>query len=329
MIILLDLSIRGVLLRFGALWPLLAVLLLVAGPHATAAEAGSRLRLVHSGDVLGEAEPCACADRPLGGLAQRAFLVSEARGGDAPTLVLDAGNLLFRSLMALSEDGESCRRVSALTLVDAYSMMAVDAVNVGPHDLSTGLAYLQRLQGRAAFPFISSNLVNPDSGAPVFTQRLTVDRDGTSVAVIGVLPGGMQGAGYRTTDPIAVAREQAREAREDGADLVILLSSLGLDDERKLARKVKDVDLILGCGDRARTEPPVWIGATLLTHPASRGKDMTLIDWHGGKGKDRFTSAVVLVERGGPVDEDVHELVEELQLRQQDPRWEEAAPREE
>lgn len=289
-------------------------------------QAPPRVRFLLSGDVLGEAEPCACADRPLGGLAQRAFLVSEVRRADGPTVVLDAGNLLFRSLMALSEDAESRRKASAMALVDAYSLMGVDAVNVGPHDLSAGLDYLQRLQGRAGFPWLSSNLVDPDSGEPVFTERLTVERDGTTVAVLGVLPGQMQGAGYRTTDPVSAARAQAAEARQGGADLVVLLSSLGLDEERQLARKVQDVDLILGCGDRAATDPPVWVGDTLLVHPGSRGKDMAQVEWRGGKGKGRFEPDVVLVERGGPVDEEVHALVEELRVRIEDPHWQEAAP---
>jgi hypothetical protein len=39
----------------------------------------------------------------------------------------------------------------------------VDAVNVGPLDLAYGLDYLQKLQRRSAFPWLSTNLVGADA----------------------------------------------------------------------------------------------------------------------------------------------------------------------
>lgn len=296
----------------------LCTLALVPLPRAAAADG---LKLLFTGDVMGEIEPCECDSQPFGGVAQRAYLVSDHRR-ESGALVLDSGNLLFRSLVAVGPDAGDYRKVNALVLVDAYGLMAVDAVNVGPRDLVSGLEYLQRLQRRAAFPFLSTNLVDPDTGAPIFTPELVANRDGITVAILGVLPGEMQGRGYITADPLTAVQEAASQAREDGADRVVLLSALGLEDSRKLARKVRDLDAVLVAGERAHTDPPPRVRGTPVVAPGSRGKFLVEVILAGPVTETRF----IPVERGGPVDEDVEVLVKEARARQESPYLLEAGP---
>jgi len=277
--------------------------------------------LLFTGDVLGDIEPCDCEGQPFGGLAQRAYQVSELRR-DSGALVLDAGNLLFRSLVAIGPDALAYRKIDAMALVDGYSLMAVDAVNVGPHDLVAGLDYLQRLQRRAPFPFLSTNLVDPEGGQPVFTPEIVVQRDDTTVTVLGVLPGEMDGRGYTTEDPVTTVRDAAARALEAGADRIVVLSALGLDESRKLARKVRDVDVVLVAGDRSRTDPPARVRTTVLPQSGSRGKYIVEVVLGDGATSTRF----VPVERGGPVDEEVEVLVLEARARHESPDLNEAGP---
>ena len=306
-----------------ALLVALAAATLLATPLA--GEASEDLTVLFTGGVRGSYEGCDCRDQPLGGLAQRAFLVGEHRRTGAPVLVLDAGNLLFRSPMGLGDDAEAWRRADAMLLVDSYGLMGVDAVNVGTHDLAAGLDYLQKLQGRAAFPLLSTNLVDPDTEQPVFTPVLHLNRAGVRAAVIGLLPGDIEGAGYRTADPLATAKTAVAAAREQGAELVILLSALDPDDEQVLAKKVKGIDLILSSGSRPRTDPAVWIRSAALVHAGGRGKYLgrVVLD-ASAAGRERLISALVPVESGGPVDEDVLELVEETRRRHESPEFVEA-----
>jgi 2',3'-cyclic-nucleotide 2'-phosphodiesterase (5'-nucleotidase family) len=236
--------------------------------------------------------------------------------------VVDAGNLLFRTPKGLGDDAEAWRRTGAILLTDAYSLLGVDAVNVGPNDLATGLEYLQRLARRASFPLLSTNLVDPVTDRPVFTSVLHLNRAGERAAVIGLLPGEMSGRGFRTLDPIATARDAVAAARAQGAERIIVLSALGQDDERLLARKVKGIDLIVGAGDRSRTDPALQVKTTVIAHVGSRGKYLgqATLPTDGG------TATVVLVpvESGGPVDEEILALVEETRLRHSSPDFVEA-----
>ena len=290
-----------------------------AMPCVASGEDAAELPLLFTGDVLGSFEPCRCDDQPFGGIAQRAFAVSEQRQAHPDLLVLDAGNLLFRSLIAIGSDADAWRKVAALVLVDAYSLMDVDAVNVGPHDLAAGLDYLERLQRRATFPFLSTNLLDAETGVPIFTPVLTVDRDDTKVAIIGLLPGEMEGRGYSTSDPVKTARDAARKAREQGAEQVVALSSLGLDESARLARRVRDLDVVLVAGDRMRTDPPRSARDTLLVSSGSRGKYLVVLSGD----EIRF----VPVERGAPVDEEVEQLVLEAAVRYRSPDFIEAGPK--
>ncbi len=301
---------------------LLATALLSLPCVAAAAE---DLTVLFTGDVRGSYAGCDCRDQPLGGVAQRAFLVGEVRAEGSPTLVLDAGNLLFRSPVGLGDDAEAWRRADALLLMDAYSLMGVDAVNVGVHDLAAGLEYLQKLQGRSAFPLLSTNLIDPGTERPVFTPVLHLDRAGVRAAVIGLLPGDMEGRGYRTEDPLATAKVAVAAAREQGAELIILLSALDPDTEKRIARRVRGVDLILSAGSRSRTETAIRIRDAAVVHAGGRGKYLgrVVLD-RSADGPERLTSTLMPVESGGPVDEDVFELVQETELRHQSPEFLEA-----
>jgi len=281
--------------------------------------------LLFTGDVLGDFEPCDCKDQPLGGLAQRAYVVSQHRHQPVKALVVDGGNLLFRNAIALGADAEAYRKVAAMLLMDAYTLIGVDAVNVGARDLVFGLEYVLKLQQRADFPLLSTNLLDPETGQPVFIPSLNVDRDGTQVVILGVLPGGMVGKGYVTADPVEAVSAAATQAREEGADLVVLLSALGQDDEKVLARKIPELDLILGCGDRTRTDPPARIKGVPLVHPGTRGKWVVEVGYHPEQSvRERFSTTFHPVERGAPVDEQIEALVQETLLRYQSPAFIEA-----
>ncbi len=296
------------------------MVLLVA--PASLASAADGLTILFSGEVRGSYEGCDCQDQPLGGLAQRAFLVGEQRRAGGSVLVVDSGNLLFRSPKGLGADAEAWRRTGAMLLTDAYSLLGVDAVNVGPNDLAAGLEYLQRLGQRSSFPLLSTNLVDPDSGQPVFTPVVYVNQAGLSAAVIGVLPGDMSGRGYLTLDPVKATREAVADARSQGVDRVILLSALGFDEEKRLARKVKGIDLIVGAGDRSRTDPPPLVKGTVIAHAGSRGKYMGQADLPAAGGAPQVV--LLPVESGGPVDEEILALVEETRLRHGSPDFVEA-----
>ena len=280
---------------------------------------GLQARILFTSNHLGEFEPCACPDLPLGGIAQEAQLVRHIREGEPPAFWFDAGDRLFRINMAMTGTEEAERRLKAILLVDAGSVAGLDAFGIGRLDLGGGLDYLRALNRRADFPMISANLVDAE-GAPVFSTSALVTRGDRVVGVTSVLPGEMSGDGYTTTDPLKAARAQVDDLRERGAELVVVLSNLGMDQDRRLARASK-ADLVLGSHSRELTLEGVTVGRTTIGQAGSRGRYVGDARWYeGGPGRGPHllvTAAPVVAS--GPRHGAVQRLVEQVLERLADP----------
>ena len=283
-------------------------------------ESSLRARLLFTSNHLGEFEPCSCADLPLGGLAQGAGRIEAARQEtQAPVLVFDAGDRLFQFDLAAISQEEAARRARAVALVDAGNVVGLDAAGIGGLDLGAGLAYLQKLAVRAAYPLLSANLRDPQ-GQLLFPASTIIARGDLAVGVTSVLPGGLLTDDYQTSDPVAAARSAVRALRGQGVDLVVLLSNVGLKTDRALARS-SGADVILGSRSREVLAEGARVGRTVIAHAGSRGRYLGDVRWYGtGRGRGPHVVATTLpVFADGPVTSGVALVVAGLLQRLSDP----------
>jgi 5'-nucleotidase len=286
---------------------------------APSGERGLQGRIFFSANLMGHFEACECPDLPLGGAAQAAALVDSARVDGPPVFWLDAGDRLFRFDMAMTGTDEAERKARALLLIDVGSVSGLDALGIGRLDLGAGLDYLLRLQPRAAFPFLSANLTD-DSGELIFRPSVLLERDGRSVGVTAVLPGDVSGLGYLSTDPYKAARSEVAALRARGAELVVVLSNLGMKADAKLARLSK-ADLVLSSHSRELTPEGRQLGKAVGGEPASRGRYLGDARWYSEPAKrgDALVVTTRPVLRSGPEHPRVRMLVESTLARLADP----------
>ena len=291
-----------------------------ADPSVTG-QSALKARILFTSNRLGEFEPCQCKDLPLGGIAQSAGAVQTMREeSEAPVFFFDAGDRLFRFDIAAISQEEAARRLKAILMVDAGNVASLDAAGIGGMELGAGLPYLRKLDQRARYPLISANLTNHD-GKTLFPPMTTVQRGGLTVGVTSVLPSGLWADDYETGDPFKAAKAQTKAMRKAGVDLVVVLSNLGLDADKKLAR-VTGADLILGSRSREILPEGSRVGRSVLSHAGSRGRYLGDVRWFAqGTGKGPHLQATTTpVLASGHSHVGVAELVERTLTRLGDPR---------
>ena len=256
--------------------PAAAVLCLACALGVSAA-ADSRwvlITILHTNDLHGNVLPRDSA----GGLARAATLVRRIRA-DMPNVVLmDAGDIIHGS----PEDYLG----GHLATVCAMNAAGYDVAAAGNHEFDFGLPTLERVTAKAGFPVVAANVRAAGGDDWNGVKRYVVlNVDNVRVGVIGLTtldtislewPGSIRD--IRIQDPIETARALVPEVAAL-SDVVVVLSHLGLEQDRALARNVPGIDFIVGGHSHTAIEDWEWCGGTLITQTGAYGRALGRIDF--------------------------------------------------
>jgi sulfur-oxidizing protein SoxB len=214
----------------------------------------------------------------MGGLDRIATIVKAVRSerGAGNVLFLDGGDSWQGSWSSLKTKGQD--------MIDLMSMLKPDAM-VGHWEFTYGAERVREAAKSLPFAFLGLNIRDQEWQEPVFEASKTFERGGAKIAVIG------QAFPYT---PIANPRwmmpqwefgiredevqKQVDAARAGGADLVVLLSHNGFDVDRKMASRVKGIDVLLTAHTHDALPKVVQAGSTLLIATGSHGKFVSRLD---------------------------------------------------
>ena len=225
----------------------------------------------------------------MGGLDRIATIVKAIRAerGDK-VLLLDGGDTWTNSWVALKTKGQD--------VVDAMATLKPDAMT-GHWEFTLGAERVKELADASPFPFLAQNIRETDFDDRVFEPHKIFTAGGVAVAVIGQAfpftpisnPRWMfpkWSFGLRVDD----IRKEVAAVRAKGAEVVVLLSHNGFDVDRKLAREVPGIDVIL-CGHTHDAVPEVTkVGTTLIVSSGSHGKFVSRLDLDVAGGRVRDVS---------------------------------------
>ena len=193
-------------------------------------------------------------------------------------VVVDGGNLLFYRRLLRKEETEQMM-FKARVIVDAYNAIGVDAVALGPYDFAAGLDALRDLQRSSTFPFLCANLLNRESGAPLFQPYTIVQRAGIRIGLLGVLDSLAEVDGLAAhadtlrVEPVySTVKRYAQELRDKGCELVIVLSAADAKRFRLVAKNVEGVQLYVAGDPQDKLRIPWKIGSALVASSTQLGK---------------------------------------------------------
>ena len=214
----------------------------------------------------------------MGGMDRVATLIGAVRAerGDDKVLLLDGGDSWQGSWTSL--------QTKAQDMVDVMSALKLDAM-VGHWEFTYGAERVKAIADSAQFAFLAQNIRDNEWQEPVFEPRKMFERGGAKIAVIGQAlprtavanPRWMFPAwefGIREED----IQKQVDQSRAAGASIVVLLSHNGFDVDRKLASRVKGLDVILTAHTHDAMPGLVRVGDTVLVATGSHGKFVSRLD---------------------------------------------------
>jgi sulfur-oxidizing protein SoxB len=226
----------------------------------------------------------------VGGFAHLATLIKQVRASRPNALLLDGGDTWQGSATALWTNGQD--------MVDASKLLGVNLMS--PHwEFTLGAARVKEIiekDFKGKINFLAQNVKTSDFGDQVFEPYVIREMNGVPVAIIG------QAFPYT---PIANPRhmvpdwtfgiqdenmqKMVDEARQKGAQAVIVLSHNGMDVDLKMASRVTGIDAIMGGHTHDGIPIPTVVsnakGQTLVTNAGSNGKFLGVLDLDVRAGK--------------------------------------------
>jgi len=227
-------------------------------------------------------KPCGCTvDLQKGGIERISKYINDLRKTDDSVLVVHAGSLLGEDDSV--GDGKAAqveRRVQAFD--EALARIGVAAVALPSAGLDASGPWVRRTYNNARWPVVGAEGWNGGI-ARALPSLLLKSRSGVQVGLLAADPAAFADEARRS---VAMAAS-VQALRKRGANVVVVLSNLGLRQSRRLARSVAGIDvLVIGNLDQ-KAEPVTDLereGETLLVQASRHGAWLAAVTLAPGQG---------------------------------------------
>jgi 2',3'-cyclic-nucleotide 2'-phosphodiesterase (5'-nucleotidase family) len=279
---------RASLMPRAKLGFLAGVLLLLAGlAHA------KPVHILVTGDMHGWLEPLSAGSETLGGAAETLAAWKDQEGYTRDQfLVLSAGDIATGPALSTAYAGEPD--------VEAMNLMGYDVSALGNHEFDFGMDQLQKLRSMASFPFVSANvLISETSTATLVQPFVVVEKLGVKIGVIGLMTTSLKQLSITgpilATDYAEALRLWAPKARAAGAELLVVLAHVPLNELRDTAAQVGDlgIPLMLGGHSHELGQTRDMVSGTWIVNSGEWWKAYSRIDmdFNEATGKTKLLSS--------------------------------------
>lgn len=251
---------------------------------------------------------------PIGGFAKAQTVMAEIRAKNRAegrhTLILLGGDLLTGTPYSMVFKG---------TLgVKLMNKMKFDAMTIGNHEFDYGQENLLRnIRPLVEFPLLSANTKAAD-GKPLFEGLFEKKYPGsdTRVVIFGLTtqetpvsthPKNVQGLVFE--DPIATAEGILTSFGD--RDLIIALTHLGVEEDKKLAEACPRINVIVGGHSHTALNGPIKMGDTIIAQAGAYARYVGRIDVDAKDGKIvKYRGELILLDDKVREDPEIAAIIE-------------------
>ncbi|HYE92974.1 MAG TPA: 5'-nucleotidase C-terminal domain-containing protein, partial [Terriglobales bacterium] len=200
-----------------------------------------------------------------GGFAPLMTLLRRERAAATHTVTTFGGDLFSPSILSSITKGEHM-----VTLMNA---IGTDIAVIGNHEFDHGPGVAEQRIGESRFPWLGANVLTREGRPAVGTvPRRIFERGSCRLGFFGVLAEETKrlsnvGPDIEIVDIVRAAEAAVRALKDEGANIIIALTHLTFADDRRIAREVAGIHLILGGHDH---EPITFVENDVMIHKSGQ-----------------------------------------------------------
>lgn len=214
--------------------------------------------------------------RPAGGYARLKSLVEDIRRDHEHVLLFDNGDTIHGTYDAVQSKGWN--------MVPVLKLMAFDAMTFH-WDSAYTPANLKEISEAVGYPVLALNVYDKQTDERVFEPYMIRQVGGLKVGILGLaanfidkmMPDSFHEGVYFT-----LGEEELpgliEEVKMQGAELLILLSHNGFNQDIQLLKDVDGIDICLSSHTHNRIFEPVYVGDTVVIQSGSHGSFLGRIE---------------------------------------------------
>lgn len=248
--------------------------------------------------------------RQVGGYARIKTLVDNIRKETNDHLIFcDNGDTFHGTRPVVASQGKC--------LIPILNSLRLDAMTAH-WDFAYGPSHLKELASQLQFPILAINVYDKSNGELFFAPYKILEMGEISVAIIGIASNivdksmpphfseGIRFSSGRDELPQFIA-----EAKAKGADLIVVLSHLGLPQDIQLVKEVEGVNIVLSGHTHNRLFEPIEQNKTIIIQSGSHGAFVGRVDLEiANKNIIKFKHSLIEVSDSIKANPDVAELVQ-------------------
>ncbi len=214
---------------------------------------------------------------------------------DGRALLIDGGDTFQGAAAAAWTRGDA--------VLGPQRALGVDLGIPGNWEVIYGAARMKELAAASGYPWLATNVVDAETQALVFAPTALRELGGIRVGFVGFTdpdvpirqsPAYSKGLRYLGEETLAPAITALRD--RDHAEIVVLITHVGLGRSVALAERVKGIDVVLSADSHERVETAIEKNGVLIVEPGSFGSFLGRLDVSLAPGeRPRFTWRLIPV----------------------------------
>jgi len=237
--------------------------------------------VLYTGQTHAMLYPCSCPVQQDGGIKRRATLVKSLRKKYPQALLVDCGSFTSGGLLDEYTQNTRLDMLRAETNFQALEIMGYDAVAVSPDEFNFGKEFFLKHARKSNPAFVSANL-ETDQVVPYLIKEV----NGIKLGVIGLtaVSANQKSEGLKVREPKGL-EALVKQLRQQGAEVIIVLSTQGEQEDLKLVSQVAGIDILFIGYRPAKEDTQNKIGSTYLVRPPWQGRKLGKLTLEVNNGK--------------------------------------------